>query len=434
MQFHLLARTGNPDFLDLPWDRPLETWDTPRLASVPRGISRHVVRFVRYDERLFALKELPARVAQREYGILRELEEEELPAVTPVGTVTGRVGHGGDPLPAVLITRHLEYSLPYRILFSRSGPQMHDPMLDTLAVLLVRLHLAGVFWGDCSLSNSLFRRDAGALAAYLVDAETAEVHPELTDGQRAFDLETAVTNMAGELLDLEAGGLIAGIDALAVATDLDRRYRALWAELTREEVFETGERWRVDQRLRRINELGFDTEELELVTTDGGHRLRLVPRVVEQGHHRRRLRRLTGMEVQENQARRLLHDIDAYRGWLEQQGSSRVPEQVAATRWMREMFEPTVGRVPPDLHGRREPAELFHEILEHRWFLSEAAGSDVGTGEAVDSYVETVLAHVPDERTVASDDDDDGGGVVGERNHVVNSPDGTPGRPGEASA
>lgn len=424
MQLHLLARTGHPDFLDLPWDQPLELWDSPRLATVPRGISRHVVRFVRYEDGLFALKALPARTAHREYRMLRHLQGKELPAVEPVGTVTRRVGADDQPLPAVLITRYLDYSLPYRVLFSRSGSDLPAPMLDTLTVLLVRLHLAGVFWGDCSLSNTLFRRDAGALAAYLVDAETVEVHPELTDGQRALDLEVAVTNMGGELLDLTAGGLVSGLDPIAVAADLQSRYEGLWAELTREEVFDTGDRWRIDQRLRRINELGFDTEELELVSTAGGHRLRLVPRVVEQGHHRRRLRRMTGLEVQENQARRLLDDIAGYRGWLEQQEGRRLPDRVAAARWLHEVFEPSLSVVPPELGGRREPAELFHELLEHRWFLSEAAGRDIGTGEAVRSYVDTVLAHAPDERTLTDDDDD----------RVVNGRGGAPDRDGDAPA
>ena len=69
-------------------------------------------------------------------------------------------------------------------------------------MLLVRLHLAGFFWGDVSLSNTLFRRDAGAFAAYLVDAETGELHDRLSDGQREHDLDIARVNIAGELMDL----------------------------------------------------------------------------------------------------------------------------------------------------------------------------------------------------------------------------------------
>ena len=81
---------------------------------------------------------------------------------------------------------------------------MRDRLRDALANLLVRLHLSGFFWGDCSLSNALFRRDAHKLAAYLVDVETGELHETLSDGQRTLDLELAEQNIAGELLDLEA--------------------------------------------------------------------------------------------------------------------------------------------------------------------------------------------------------------------------------------
>ena len=68
----LLARTGNPDFLDLPWEQPLDLWEHERIVEVVRGIHRHVVRFVDYDGRIYALKELPERLARREYGLLRD--------------------------------------------------------------------------------------------------------------------------------------------------------------------------------------------------------------------------------------------------------------------------------------------------------------------------------------------------------------------------
>src|SRR3954468_1002697 len=110
-----------------------------------------------------------------------------------------------DDLDAGLITRPLEYSLPSRALFSGpANPDLRTHLLNSLAELLTRLHLRGFFWGDCSLSNALFRRDAGALSAYLVDAETGELQPKLTDGQRNYDIEIARTNIIGELLDIDA--------------------------------------------------------------------------------------------------------------------------------------------------------------------------------------------------------------------------------------
>jgi hypothetical protein len=349
-----------------------------------RGISRHVVRFVDYDGRLYALKELPRRLAEREFRLLRRLAEEEMPVVEAVGLAVGR---GGD-LDAVLITRHLEFSIPYRELFSGRGvPDLHDTLLNALAGLLVRLHLAGFYWGDCSLSNTLFRRDAGALTAYLVDAETAEMHPSLSDGQRAYDLELAEEHLAGEMLDLGADD---------ISAELISRYEALWDELVREDVFRHDEGYRIEQRLRRLNDLGFDVEEMELETVPEGLRLRLDPQLVEPGHHRRRLLMLTGLEAQENQARRMLNDLARFRA----EAGGQLPESVAAYRWRAEVFEPTVAAVPVELYGKRQIAEIFHEILEHRWYLSEQSGTDVGMQAAVASYVSGVLPHAPDERTV----------------------------------
>jgi hypothetical protein len=408
MRFQMVARTGHPDFLDLPWQLPLAEWESERLVEVARGISRHVVRFVSYERALYALKELPERPAVREYRLLREAAERSIPVVDVVGVVTGRSPSGetrseGDwELDAVLITRHLDFSLPYRSLFSgRSVPDLRNRLLDALADLLARLHLGGFFWGDCSLSNSLFRRDAGALTAYLVDAETSELHPTLSDGQRRFDLEVAELNIAGELMDLEAMGLLpADVVPVETARDLIGRYETLWTELTREEEFAPDERYRIDARLQRLNELGFDVEELELVATERGHRLRLPAQVVEAGHHRRRLFSLTGQWAQENQARRLLNDLAAYRCVLEVEAQGPIPDAVAAHRWLLDVFEPAVASIPEELRGKREAAEMFHEILEHRWFLSEKAGHDVSLADAARSYVETVLRFAPDEREI----------------------------------
>jgi len=396
--FQLVARTGHPGFLDLPWELPLESWQSERLVNLIRGISRHVVRFVDYDGRLYALKELPERPARREYALLRRLESSGLPVVEAVGLVTGRQGD----LEAVLITRHLDYSLPYRALFAgRAIPDLRTHLLNAFAELLTRLHLRGFFWGDCSLSNTLFRRDAGALSAYLVDAETGELHDRLSDGQREYDLEIAHLNVVGELLDVDAEvGLPPDLDPDGTGAEVVARYEALWSELTREETFGPEERFRLEERLERLNALGFDVEEIQLDATPTGYRLRLDPHVVEPGHHRHRLLRLTGLDTEENQARRMLNDIARYREALERKTGRAVAESVAASRWREEVFEPTVAAVPEVLWGRLPAAEVFHQVLEHRWFLSEQAGKDVGIEEAVRSYVESELPRAPDERIV----------------------------------
>ncbi len=382
--------------LTLPWQEPLETWRGDRLVEIrQRGISRHVVRFVTdEDGGLFALKELPERLARREYKMLRKLAELNVPAVEVVGICVDR----GKDMDAVLVTRYLAYSTTYRAVFSSPrGLQPTDGLLDALVELLARLHLSGFFWGDCSLSNTLYRYDAGTLEAYLVDAETSEQHPTLLDGQRDWDVELATERVFGELLDLEAGGVLpSSVDPLATAEQLRRRYESLWSELTMEEILRPDEqRYRIADRLRRLNTLGFDADEVELVSTPEGNRLRIRTRVAESSRHSRELFLRTGIEAGDNQARRLLNDIASFRAYLEQRSGRPVSEMVAASRWLEEVYDPVIESIPDELRGRLSPAEIFVEILEHRWYMSEAAGKDVGTTAAARSYFEKVLPSVP---------------------------------------
>jgi hypothetical protein len=423
VRLQLTARTGHPDLLDLPWETPLAAWDHPRLVEMPMGIHRHVVRTVRYDERLYHLKELPRRYAEREWQFLRFLRSEGVPVVDVVGVVSRRETPDGEPLDAVLITEHLEFSVPYRLLFLRQEHRsLRDPMMDALVHLLVQLHLNGFYWGDCSLSNTLFRRDAGRLSAYVVDTETGELHQEISRGQRQMDVSLAIEKCAGELLDLQAAGVLsASFDVFELGEELQQRYDELWDELTSDEVVADDERYRIYERLRRINELGYDVEELELVQDEPGvTRMRLRTSVVEPGRYRRLLRALTGLDVQDNQARRLLNDIHNYGAWLQQEEGRSLPDAMVAHRWLEASFEPTVAAVPEHLRGRRDPAELFHEVLYrwHQWSTEE--GGDLPLEEAARRYVEQILSVLPEERRITPAEGDDAVPVEdGELDHEV---------------
>jgi hypothetical protein len=392
-----VATRPDTGLLSLPWDVPLEDWPDDYLVALPRGISRHVVRFVRVNGQVYAVKEVLEHLAMHEYRLLRDLERLDSPSVEPVGVVTDRTDHSGEPIDSILVTRHLQFSLPYRALFSSTlRPDTVNRLIDALVALIVRLHLLGFFWGDCSLSNTLFRRDAGAFAAYLVDAETGELHQDLSDGQRAHDLDTAELNLFGELLDLQEGGLLDPlIDPQKTVESITERYQALWAELTAPEEFHTDELHRLDSRIRRLNDLGFDVAEIDIITDWDGSQVRIQPKVVDAGHHSRRLLRLTGLDVEENQARRLLNDLDSFAAATDQQGED---EEIVAHQWLTGVFEPVVRSIPRDLSRKLEPAEVFHEVLEHRWFLSERAGREIETLDAARSYVENVLSAKPDEK------------------------------------
>ena len=396
----ITAATVDPGLLDLPWDLPLADWPDDTIVALPKGISRHLVRFVHLSGYVAAVKETGEEVARSEYEMLRTLQRMDVPCVDPVAVITNRVDADGEPLHPVLVTRHLRFSLPYRALYSQTlRPETATRLVDALALLLVRLHVIGFYWGDVSLSNTLFRRDAGAFAAYLVDAETGKLYPGgLSNGQRENDLEVARVNIAGELLDLEAGGrLDDNLDPVDVSNGIVAAYRSLWTELTGAETFDSSERWRINDRVERLNDLGFDIEELAIKTAEGGSQVKIQPKVVDAGHHSRRLLRLTGLDVEENQARRLLNDLDAYRMRTDQSDSD---EEMIAHEWASRVFEPVVRSIPRDLRGRLEPAEVFHQLLEHRWYQSQAENRDVPIAEALTSYINDVLRHRRDEQMV----------------------------------
>jgi hypothetical protein len=387
-------RQGHPDFLDLPWHLPLEAWSRevcPRLVEVPRGLSRHTVVFVSYGAEIYALKELPVPIGQREYDVLRGLEDRRLPSVTPVGHARVRAPEQPGNEVSILFTQFLSSSLPYRVLFMNKGLERYrERLLDAMASLLVRLHLGGFFWGDCSLSNVLFRRDAGELQAYAVDAETSELHAKLSDGQRELDLLIMEENVTGGLADLAAMAeveLPAALNVYETAPSIRQRYERLWTEINKEIPISRTESYRIHERIRALNELGFSVGEVDLVASGDGSQLRMRTIVTDREYHRHQLHNLTGVVAEERQASMLLSEVRELKATLTRELNRSVPMSVAAFRWLDERFTPTLNKFQKDLGPVADEAELYCQVLEHKWFLSERAKRDVGLEAAIKAYV-----------------------------------------------
>ena len=380
----------------LPWNQPLEEWPEDPALAEKRGISRHIVRLIRVtdepDSEIYAVKETVSEFANREYAALRELRRLQAPSVDPIAVVEGRKDINGEELPCVLATRFLPYSLPYRVVLS-GALSPHDilNMANALALLLVRLHLIGFWWGDCSLSNTLFRRDAEGFAAYLVDAETGEFQKTLSDGQREHDLDIAHFNVAAELEDLALSGVLyPGMDPVRASDTVMKRYRRLWAALRDPQSLDPTDRRAVERAMRQLHDLGFAVEEVSIAIDGDNKVLKFQPKLVAAGYHTNRLRELMGLETEELQAKRILASFDRYRA---RESNLSTNENEVAFKWLTEIFNPIVNLVPAEHVGRVEPAQLFHEVLEHRWYLSEAAGHDVGLDFACKSYISEVLPY-----------------------------------------
>lgn len=385
----LVIRPGSPDFLALPWGLPLTEWhgNSPYLVDMPHGLSRHPVIFLNLDGGLFALKELPRGVAEKEYDLLDRIEDLHLPSVAPVGYALTQTSAGS---ASVLITRYLDRSLPYRSLFMQthlSGYRQH--LLDAMAGLLVQLHLAGVYWGDCSLSNTLFRRDAGALRAYMVDAETAEIYPSLEPTLRHHDLEIMEENVNGDLAELDAGQLLSGnIPVSDTGAYIRVRYQQLWEEINREITINPGEHYRIQERIRALNALGFSVGEVALAGAEGGQQLRLRVVVTDRNFHRDQLHGLTGLEAEEMQARQMMNEIQELKATLSQTHNRSTPLMQAAYYWLEKVYRPTIAQLRPLVDHGSDPLELYCQLLEHKWYLSESARRDVGHQAAAQDYLE----------------------------------------------
>jgi hypothetical protein len=426
----LRLRAPTPGLLALPWDRPLSEWIVPDvpLRDIAVGPSRHLVKFVDADGHLWAVKDMPPRLAIKEYDVLRRLEEMGLPAVRPAGLVLQPEFE-----TAILVTRYLEGSWQYRRLFMRlppDQPKHRARLFDAMAGLLVELHRHGVFWGDCSLANTLFSRDGQLLQAWLVDAETSEVHPTLSRGQRQHDLEILVENVAMGMLDLaerleQPSADARSIDVeelqdtlIAEAEHIQVRYDTLWEALHAEPVFGFTDRYRVEGTIRRLNELGFAVDELSMqpVSTSPGQ-FRVSVAVGDRRYHAQRLQELAGLDVGEGQARILLGDLHAYQAQLCREVGHDVDESTAARLWVIEVLTPYEQLAHAALDHTGTAIQAYCDLLEVRWLLSEQAGQDVGTNKALaalagdviptDAAAKMAIAEVPTAPFAVLEIDDD---------------------------
>lgn len=384
-----------PDFADLPWELKPDEWtkDELRLEEVQHGISRHPVVFVNFDGSLYVIKELPERIAQKEYDLLSQMQEHSLPCVKPIGyaTVMRKTGPS-----SVLFTRYLEASMPYRYLFiSNAVDRLQTHLLDAISGLLVQLHSNGFYWGDCSLSNILFRRDAGALQAYLVDAETVEFHlPRLSPMLRYHDLEIMQENIHGELTELQTDEhLSLSYPIQETGAYIQQRYRRLWEEITREDIFTQNELYRVQERIRALNSLGFSVKDIELKNEDHGNILKLRIFVSDRNFHRNQLLEFTGLYAEDRQAQQIINEINELKANFSQAGNPNISLQAVASHWFEHVYQPVLEQLRPIINSsvhpkfNADPIELYCQILEHKWYLSERARHDVGHQAAVEDFI-----------------------------------------------
>lgn len=380
-----------PDFSDLPWQCPLSRWHlhTNRLEELPHGDSRHPVVFANYGGDIYAVKELPPATAEEEYTLLARMIELRLPAVTPIGHARTQTSRGDR---SILITRFLDYSIPFQILFrSKRIEDIQEYLLDAITSLLVQLHLAGIFWGDCSLSNTLFRRDAGALRAYLVDAETAEIYPgRLQPALRHHELIIMEENLVRDMSALSFEGSTKYPQDRNLGAYIRLRYQSLWEKITQEIIIKPGEHFRIQEQIRSMNDLGFSVGDVELETAPDGSQLHLRVEITDRNFHRDQFLSLTGLDAEEKQAQKLVNEIKEIRAILATTNNRATPLSVAAYHWMNNVFQPTLEILEIIKSTELNQIERYCQLLEHKWYLSERAQHDVGHASAAEDLVKII--------------------------------------------
>lgn len=376
-QIHI--RPGHPDFLDLPWGNPILEWTDSHLVEMPTGIHRHPVVFVAYEEGVYAIKELPVRLATHEFETLRSLSERTTRSARPAALIVRPWSDPGEESSGAVITRFVDYAFPYRELVSRGGfGARRQQMLDAFAGLLVELHLAGCFWGDCSLSNVLYRYDAGAIEAVMVDAETSRLHDVLSHGQRYEDLDIMQVNLAGDMADIAASqGYDLDWADLSLGFDITDRYEALWHELNTDLVIRADERYRIRERISRLNDLGFSVDDVDMTPEGSSQRVRISVSVGGRMFHSQRLRELTGIDAAENQARQILSDVAYHEAKYGEMGEtgSLTGKAVATMHWRMVRFEPFTKRISqlrPDI----DPVQGYCDFLNFRYTTAVNRGHD----------------------------------------------------------
>ena len=389
--FHI--RPGYPDFVDLPWEFPLENWHRvcDSLVQVERGLSRHTVVFVNYSKKIYAIKELPGKdLAEKEYENLRLLEKKNMPCVEAVGYALFYRPEAEEKEVSVLITVYLDLSLPYRALFIKQGMERYrDRLLDSMACLLVRLHLAGVYWGDCSLSNILFRREGGELGAYVVDVETSSIYEQVSDGQREQDLMIMRENVYGDLTDLSFEyPALTEVSLEDLSQSIIDRYNKLWDEINKEVFISKEERYKIQERIKTLNQMGFSVDEVELINFGDQEKLKMRAIVTDQSYHRHTLHSLTGIVAKDNESRLMINDINELKATLSKKMNRSLPMSVAASHWLNNVYYPTIEKLKEAKKEHEDTPGLYCQLLEHKWYLSEKAGRDVGLDLSSEDFVQ----------------------------------------------
>lgn len=355
----------------LPWSVPIANWHQygVHTLDIKRGISRHVVIFVRTGKFSFGIKEISEITSRKEVSNYEQLllkgihtlipagfvvrEESPIIVETPVGTQyeSNNVSH--------TVTLLVEKVLPDSLLYSRNfRKENRQKIWDAIVRLFVQLHSNGVYWGDASLANTLIRFEKREvpfvgmktfLMAYLADAETVEIYSRLSKSMREDDLNFFLESMEWINEDLHASGVTR--DDVATEEDkayIKEHYTLLYKVEHKKKKFEQQTNFNIDKFLGSI----FNPTYVDL----------------------------------------FLKHIEEHKWYISERMKEDVSLAAATNDWYETVFVPLCELFRteniPELFKGKTAAELYIEIMTNKYYLSERAGKDVGMIAAMNDYAQ----------------------------------------------
>jgi hypothetical protein len=179
---------------------------------------------------------------------------------------------------------------------------------------------------------------------------------------------------------------------LELGVDITKRYDALWRELTTDLIIAPHERYRIRERVGRLNDLGFAIDEIDVIPSGSSSRIRISVSVAGRTFHSQRLRESTGIDASENQARQILSDVryhDAKHGEKGETGSV-TGKAVATMHWRITRFEPFTRRITA-LRPDADPIQGYCDFLNFRYTIASDRQRDIKSEAALEEWIEAGL-------------------------------------------
>lgn len=357
----------NPEYqqelIDLPWNQPLEKWDSSEIKflDVRKGVSKHLIRFIRTKNFSFAIKQTNPISAYFENESLIKLLQNGIHALRPVGYVFYKKNlfmKNSDPdnVLAFLITLLEEKSIPHSILFGWDFTEHNRKLIyEASAELIANLHFNNIYWVDASLANILVKfiklkdengRTFTELKAFLADAETVNFLKNISENQKQDDLNNFIQSIE------EVNDALTGKKNLTIIEEDKKFFHKSYSEhlslLIKTENFEKLTGLKVKKHFYKIS----DQYSLDSI----------------------------------------IKQIEEHKWYLSEKASREIDMKDAAQDWIKNIYEPTINEFNQlklfDLFPKTNSLKLYVDIMAHKYYVSLEQNKDVGISFAIKSYCE----------------------------------------------